>query len=273
MEEILQAIVLGVVQGLTEFLPISSSGHLIIVRDLFGWEMTDELTFDVGLHVGTTIAVALFFRREWIAMARSAVLWATRQEESPAQVYNVRLLGLLALGSVPVAVFGLLAGDWIEEKVRSPEVVGVTSIDFALILWTADRWGGGGRGTADATPRDSLAIGGAQAIALIPGVSRSGVTISAGLARRFGRQEAARFSFLLSTPAIAGAALLTLTEAAADGTLQDNLDIVVVGAVVSCVVGWLAIAYLLRWVQTRSYLPFVIYRVAVGLFVIAYFAP
>jgi undecaprenyl-diphosphatase len=272
MEDILRAIVLGVVQGLTEFLPISSSGHLILARELFGWEFTDDLTFDVSLHIGTTVAVLSFFWLDWLTMFRSALLWVGGQRERHTDgAYDAHVLMLLVLGSVPIAIAGFLLQDWVEEEVRSPVTVGVMLVAFGVLLFAADRYAHGRRSVHGSSPFDALFVGIAQTISLVPGVSRSGITISAGLARGFSRQDAARFSFLLSTPAIGGAALLTLSDAASEGTLTDELDIILAGAVASAVVGWLSIAYLMRLIQTRSFLPFVVYRLVAGVAAVLYF--
>ena len=272
MEDVLRAIVLGIVQGLTEFLPISSSGHLILVRELLGWEFTDDLTFDVSLHLGTTIAVVGYFSRDWIAMTRGGVRWlAGDRQRHAGHTADARLLFLVVIGSVPIAIIGFLAGGWLEEKIRSPEVASLTLIAFGLVLLAAERLGRQRRDIADGAPADALAIGASQAISLIPGVSRSGITISAGLFRGLDRTSAARFSFLLSTPAIGGAALLKLSDAASSGALKDELDIIVAGAVTSAIVGWLAVAYLMRFIQTRSFIPFVVYRIAAGVFFLVYF--
>ncbi len=273
MEDILRAIVLGVVQGLTEFLPISSSGHLILVRELFGWEFTDNLTFDVSLHLGTTIAVVAYFWRDWTAMARGGLAWLTGDREPHGgHATDARLLFLVVIGSVPIAILGVAAGDWLEEHIRSPEVVSAMLIVFGVVLLAAERFGRPRRAAEDADRVDAVSIGASQAISLIPGVSRSGITISAGLFRGLDRSSAARFSFLLSTPAIGGAALLTLGDAASSGTLRDETDIIIAGALTSAVVGWLSIAYLMRLIRTRSFLPFVVYRIAAGAFFFVYFA-
>ena len=273
MEDVLRAIVLGIVQGLTEFLPISSSGHLIAVRELFDWQFADDLTFDVSLHLGTTIAVLVFFWREWTQMLRSAFLRLTgeRRIES-AGVYDDRMLLYVAVGSIPVAIVGLALNSWIEDEIRSPIVVGAMLITFGLTLAFAERAGRRQRTLSDVGLRDALLIGLVQAISLVPGVSRAGVTISVGLVLGFTREEAARFSFVLSTPAILGAGMLTLGEAIRDDTLSGNLDVIIVGTVVAAVVGWLSIGVLLRIVQSRSFLPFVAYRLAAGAFLVAYFA-
>lgn len=272
MEDILRAIVLGIVQGLTEFLPISSSGHLIIVRELFGWEFTDELTFDVSLHLGTTAAVLAYFARDWIGMARGGLRWlAGDRKPRVGETADARVLILIIVGSIPIAITGLLLQDWIENEIRSPVVASAMLIVFALVLLLAERLGRGDQSIHDASLKDALAIGGAQALALIPGVSRSGITISAGLVRGLDRSSAARFSFLLSTPAIGGAALLTLGDAISEGVIAGSLDIIIAGFIASAVVGWFAIAVLMRVLQTHTFLPFVIYRIAAGTFFLLYF--
>jgi undecaprenyl-diphosphatase len=274
MEDVFRAIVLGIVQGLTEFLPISSSGHLVVVRDLFHWSETDSLTFDVALHVGTTVAVLAYFWREWLSMARSVLLWVTRQAE-PSRIrhpYDEHVFALIVLGSIPVAIAGLALESWLEDNVRDPVVIGCTFIVFGLVLFAAERLSRPERTLEEARPIDAVIIGLAQACSLVPGVSRSGFTISAALFRGFTRQDAARYSFLLSTPAIAGAALLKFSEAANNGTLSDNLGPIVVGAVVSAIVGFLAIGLLLRLIQSFSFTPYVIYRILAGVFQIVYFS-
>jgi undecaprenyl-diphosphatase len=273
MQELLQAIVLGIVQGLTEFLPVSSSGHLIVVRELFGWKFEDDLTLDVALHLGTTAAVLGFFRYEWLAMAASALRWAAnRRDPSAESVYDARLLLLLALGTVPAAAVGFVFNDYVEENVRDPLIVGAMLVAFALVLFAAERWSRRTRRVAAVGWLDAVLIGCAQAVALIPGVSRSGATMSAALARDFDRPDAARFSFLLATPIIIGAGLLQLGTAVSEGIAADKIGTMAAGAVAAAVTGWLAIAYLLRFLQSATFLPFVVYRAALGVFVLAYFA-
>jgi undecaprenyl-diphosphatase len=273
MEDVLRAIVLGVVQGLTEFLPISSSGHLIIVRELFGWEFTDDLTFDVSLHLGTTVAVLAFFWRDWVTMLRASALWVLGdREKGGLQESRARTLLLVIIGSVPIAIVGFALADWIEDELRDPVVVGVMLIMFGIVLYFADRIARLVKTLQETSVPDAFVIGGSQAIALVPGVSRSGITISAGLLRDLTRTDAARFSFLLSTPAIGGAALLTFADAASEGTLTDDIDIILAGAITSAVVGWASIAFLMNYIQTRSFTPFVIYRLALGFFCIVYFS-
>jgi undecaprenyl-diphosphatase len=274
MEDLLRAVALGIVQGLTEFLPISSSGHLILTRELFGWEFANDLTFDVALHLGTTLALVVYFWREWLQMLRSGTRWlfAGGRDPDAVSVYSSRLLFLLFIGSIPAGVVGFIFDNWVEEKVRSPFVVGAMLITFGLALLAAENLGRRLRAIDSCGWRDVLWIGAAQAVSLVPGVSRSGVTISAALGRGFSRQEAARLSFLLATPVIVGAGTLKLGEALMDGIPGEEVGTIVLGAAVAAAVGWLAIHYLLRLVKSGTYLPFVAYRLLAGVFVLVYFA-
>jgi undecaprenyl-diphosphatase len=272
----LRAIVIGLVQGLTEFLPISSSGHLIIVREMFHWHfLEDDLTFDVALHLGTTVAVLAYFWREWLQMA-TALLPGRQTSSAPAanpdSIYNSRFLMLLIAGSLPAAIVGVALGDWVENEVRSPLVVGAMLIVFGLVLLFAEQVGRKTRQIAGAGWGDALLVGCAQAVSLVPGVSRSGITITAALVRGFRREDAARFSFLLATPVIVGAGLFKMAEAARDGIPSSDVPVLLLGTVAASVVGWASIGYLLRLVQTQSYAPFIVYRVLAGMFFLIYFS-
>jgi undecaprenyl-diphosphatase len=270
----LRAIVIGLVQGLTEFLPISSSGHLIVVRELFHWHfLEDDLTFDVALHLGTTAAVLAYFWREWLQMLRALLprRKAAQTPANPGSIYDSRFLMLMVVGSLPAAIVGLPLEHWVENEVRSPEVVGVMLIVFGLVLLFAERLGSKVRQIASAGWGDTLLIGCAQAVSLVPGVSRSGVTITAALARGFRREDAARFSFLLATPVIVGAGLFKMAEAIHDGIPSSDIPVLLAGTVAASVVGWASIGYLLRLVQSQSYAPFVVYRLLAGAFFLAYF--
>ena len=274
VEDILRAIVLGVVQGLTEFLPISSSGHLIIARELFGWDFEDDLTFDVALHMGTLLAVLVYFRVEWRLMLRSLVGLLPGQEHEPEATnpYNARLFLLLVIGTIPTALVGLTLDTWAEDELRNATVVGFTLIIGGLVLLLAERIGKRTKQIEHAKVSDGLIIGGAQALSLVPGVSRSGATITAALLDNFDRPDAARFSFLLAAPAIAGAGIFKLGDAAAGGVDSADLPAMLAGTITSAIVGWLAIRLLLQYVQTRTYLPFVVYRLALGVFTLVFLA-
>ena len=249
----LQAIVLGVVQGLGEFLPISSSGHLVVVPWLLGWP-EHGLSFDVALHVGTLAAVLYAFFDDWrrlIAAGLRGVL-ARRPFADP----DSRLLWLLAMASIPGAVAGVLLEHRAESVFRSPALVAAAMALMGLVLLAADR---SARGTADArgvTVRDALLIGVSQALAIIPGVSRSGATISMALFLGYRREEAARFSFLLATPIVIGAAALKSRYLFAPGQATQ----VLAGMATAAIFGFASIRFLLAYVRTRDYRPFVYYR-------------
>jgi undecaprenyl-diphosphatase len=257
-----QAVVLGMVQGLGEFLPISSSGHLIVVPWLLRWP-EHGLAFDVALHVGTLVAVVLAFWRDWVRILAAAArgVAAGRPFADP----DARLLWLLALASVPGAVAGLLLDKWAESTFRSPILVASTLAGMGLVLWAADRRAGKGDPRA-VTLRDALLIGIAQAAAVVPGVSRSGATISMGLFLGQRREDAARFSFLLATPITLGAALVKARHLVLGGD-----SAVVLGMLTAAVFGLLSIRVLLRYVRTRDYSPFVLYRLALAALVVGVF--
>jgi undecaprenyl-diphosphatase len=253
-----QAIVLGIVQGLGEFLPISSSAHLVVTPWLLGWP-DPGLAFDVALHVGTLAAVLYAFAGDWarIIMAAFQGLFRGRPFEGEG-----RMLWLLALASLPGGIAGLALEDYADTTFRSPLLIAATMAGVGTILLLADRRAArlaDGAETHDAlhvTTRDALLIGCAQALAIVPGVSRSGSTISMALFLGYRREEAARFSFLLATPITLGAALHKVPHLLG----ASNGHIVLLGIVVSAVVGLLAIRVLLAYVRTRDYRPFVYYR-------------
>jgi undecaprenyl-diphosphatase len=267
------AIILGIVQGLTEFLPISSSGHLIFVPDLLGWDdfggdAALEKAFDVALHLGTLIAALWYFRHDLLVYLRAGVhSIRVRAVDST----DARLAWLLLLSAVPGAIVGALLSSTIEDELGDPILIGVNLIVFGLVLEWADR-ALSERAADDFHGRDAAVMGIAQALALAPGVSRSGVTISAGRWLHFDRPAATRLSFLMSIPIIGGAALYKGVEVARDGLPPGFSGAFVWGIVASAVSGWVAIAFLLRYVQTHSFRPFVIYRLVVGTAVILVFA-
>ena len=265
--EYLQAVLLGLIQALTEFLPISSSGHLVLAPAVIGDDVS-SLTFDVGLHVGTTAAVLAYFWRDWIDIIRDGLGDLSRHGLDFARWGPRSRLGLyIALGTVPAVIVGLLFRDAIEAHLREPLLVGAMLIVFGLLIGVLDERGGEERAVKDVTAPVALIVGVAQAIALVPGVSRSGITIATARGLGFDRPSAARFSFLLSSPAIAGAAVLTMAEASAsDETVAWGP--MLAGAIVAGGVGWLVIRGLLAFLQTNTLRPFVWYRIALGLVVI-----
>ena len=261
---ILHAIVLGIVQGLSEFLPISSSGHLILTRWFFGWESQPddvEKAFDVALHFGTFVAVVLYFRHDLVRYVREGVrlLWNRERPVDP----DGRIAWLLVVATVPAALVGALFEDQIDRRLGTPVIIGISLIGFGLLLWWADRQLGR-RQLEEFSTTDALVVGAAQALALNPGTSRSGITMTAARRIGFERDSAARISFLMSMPVIAGAVVLKVGKLVIDGIPDGLLTPMIVGVVTSFVAGWLAVWGTLRLVRTRSFTPFVVYRVALG---------
>lgn len=258
----LRAAILGIVQGLSEFLPISSSGHLILVPALFNWP-DQGLAFDVGLHCGTLLALLAYFWSDWWSMARSFFRDLARKQARVAE-YDAQsqLLLLLALGSVPAAIVGFAFNDWIEENLRQPWLVAIALAVAGVVMLVADRRSRLDRQISGITVVDAVLIGIAQAFALFPGVSRSGATISMGLFRHLTRDSAARFAFLLGTPAFVGAALLKAKDLESLGGKETNE--LLIGFACSAVVGFLVIHLLLRFLRTRTLMPFVVYRLFVA---------
>jgi undecaprenyl-diphosphatase len=257
-----QAFILGVVQGLTEFLPISSSAHLVLVPWALGWP-AHGVAFDAALHLGTLAALLLYFWRDWLDISRAFVLGITNSRAR--ETFEYGLAWMLILGTVPAAVVGFLAQDYIESAVREPQTIAAVMVIFAIVLLVADRVGIQRRAMERFTLVDAVLIGIAQAIALVPGVSRSGITITAGLLLGFTRPAAARFSFLLSTPVTLAAGSFELVHLLRSGMEGDGLAILGVGILTSAVVGLCAISFLLHFLQRNSTDVFVWYRVAAGL--------
>jgi undecaprenyl-diphosphatase len=257
-----RAAVLGIVQGLTEFLPVSSSGHLILVPALFRWP-DQGLAFDVGLHCGTLLALLAYFWRDWWQMSTVGLRdlgrhrFRFREHSEPSQ-----LLWLLALGSIPAAIAGFLFNSWIEDNLRQPWLVAIALALIALVMFAADRRTLQNRTLLSVGVVDAVLIGLAQAVALFPGVSRSGATISAGLFRNLTRDSAAKFAFLLGTPAFVGAALLKAKDLS--GLSGHEAAELGIGFSCSAIVGFAVIHFLLRYLRTRNLLPFVMYRLAVA---------
>ena len=255
MFSVLQAIVLGIVQGLTEFLPVSSSAHLILVPWLLKWQEDPGLAFDVVLHLGTLLALIVFYWREWLEMVLSLV---------NGDSVRRRLLFLLIVASVPGAIIGVLLEKQAETIFRSPTLIAVTLATLGLILWAADAFGSKKRKIDDLTLVDALLIGLSQALAIIPGVSRSGATITTARFLGIDRPDAANFSFLMATPIIAGAGLLEARKFFHSG-LTPQLGW---GFAASAVFGLIAIVWLLSYVRTHTYRPFAIYRIALAILVV-----
>jgi undecaprenyl-diphosphatase len=258
---VFQAIVLGLIQGLTEFLPVSSSAHLTLAPYLFGWN-DPGLAFDVALHLGTLVAVLWYFRKEWAALISAAArIVAKRRIDTPEEKRVIFLI----IATIPGAIGGLLLEDKAETTFRAPMLTAIALIVMGLILWAVDRAASQERPLDRMKWTDALLIGLAQVVALVPGVSRSGSTISAGRALSFDRQSAAVFSFLMSMPIIAAAVVLKGPDAIASSGITAP---VVAGVIASAVSGWLAISVLLRYVSKQSYGVFALYRVILGVVVI-----
>ena len=269
MDTLLQALIMGIVQGLTEFLPVSSSGHLIVVPFLFGWDdpFITSLAFSVMLHIGTLLALLVYFRADWFRLV-PAGLAAIRDRSFRADP-DRRLAWLLVAATIPAAVAGFLLNDLIATAFRAPGLVVVTLVAGAAILWLADRWGARTKGVEDVTFPLAIGLGAAQALALVPGISRSGISISAARFAGLDREAAARFSFLMATPITAGAALFEVRKlATGEALVTVSLGPLVVGMIAAFVSGTLAIGFLLRYLRTRSLNVFVAYRLAVAAVVV-----
>jgi undecaprenyl-diphosphatase len=280
---IYQAVVLAVIQGLAEFIPVSSSGHLIIVRRLLGWNELSpahELTFDVALHFGTLLSVLFYFRRTWFQILRAAFggrvvrfseAGNADQNLTPDEQREERLLlWFMAIATIPGAIAGKLlehsAEDYFREHIF---LIAGALIAVALLMWWGEKAGQLKKPLTGITLTDAITVGCAQAFALVPGVSRSGSTITAGLFRNMTRDAAVRFSFLLSTPLIAGAALLKAHELRKEGLPAEMHMPFLVGVLVSAIVGYIAIAWLIRYLQSNSLKVFIVYRIVAGAVVIA----
>ena len=257
---IFEAVVLGIVQGLTEFLPVSSSGHLRIVPALFGWE-DPGTAFTAVVQLGTMVAVVIFF---WKDLWRITSTWFRALRDKDLRRHADTLMGwYLIVATIPIGILGLLFKDQIESGARDLRLIASTLIVMGLVLLAAEKVGSRTKSEADLDVRDGVTIGLAQSLALVPGVSRSGSTISAGLFLGYDRTSAARFSFLLSVPAVVLSGLFSLKDVGAGG--GPGAAATIVATIVSFVVGYAAIAWLLRWLTSHSTLVFVVYRVALGL--------
>lgn len=261
MVSLLEAIILGIVQGLGEFLPISSSAHLILVPWLFKWP-DPGLTFDIGLHLGTLVAVLVFFWKDWIQLLKGAI-GGFRTTEG-------RLFWFLVLATIPGALIGFVLEDTAETVFRNPMLIAIMLIIMGIILYWADQRGKKSVSLERINLGTALAIGLAQSLAIIPGVSRSGATMTTALLLGLNREDAARFSFLLSTPIIFGAGVIKMPELVANPEMITVNFIV--GIVVSAVVGLASIGFLLKYLQTKTFLPFAWYRFLLGALVLIFVA-
>ena len=255
-----QALVLGVLQGATEFLPVSSSGHLVLLPWLLGWD-SPSLAFDAVVHWGTALAVIVYFWRDWITIAQAVFRSLLDRSLADSQA---RLAWFIVLGTIPAALIGYLLNDFFESMFGRPAAAAGFLLVTAVILALSERLGRRERGLDTLTWRDALLVGLAQALAILPGISRSGSTIAAGLARGLRRKPAARFSFLLATPIILGAGLLQVLDLVQMGGWAGQAPALVVGFVAAGAVGLSCIHFLMRYLQHRRLYPFAVYCAVAG---------
>jgi undecaprenyl-diphosphatase len=277
----IQALVMGLVQGLTEFIPVSSSGHLILVPWLFGWEdaancaqtavgcreqFIDSVLFTVVLHMGTLLALLVYFWRDWLTLIPAGL--ATIRDRSFKGDANRKMAWLIAVATVPAILVGPLFDAQVESAVRKPAEVALMLCVGAAILWLADRWGSRQREMDSLTFRGAFGIGVAQVLALVPGISRSGISISAGLFQGLTREAAARFSFLMATPVVAGAGLWEARKLFThEAGVNPDTHLVIIGFLAAAVSGLLAIRFMLEFLKRRPVTVFVVYRVAAAILV------
>lgn len=273
--DLFKAAVLGIIQGVTEFLPVSSSGHLILMREMLGWDLlTDQhlnKMFDVALHAGTFVSLLIFFRSDIVRLFRA---FAASFRHGVGGDADRRLGWVMVVGTVPAAVAGVVGQEVIETKLGEPVLVAGLLIIFGIVLWLADWRAAGLRGVRDVSWWDGVVVGAAQAMALAPGVSRSGITITAGLALGMTRETAARFSFLLSIPIVGGAATYGFLDVAkrSQALPLESVLIFAVGMVAAALSGYVCIRFFLRYLQTRRLLPFIVYRLALGIGLLSWLA-
>jgi undecaprenyl-diphosphatase len=264
---IAHAVVLAIIQALTEFLPVSSTAHLILIPWLVGWN-DGGLTFDVALHAGTLAAVIIYFFRDWVQIIGQG--FGLNIGRDPDLKQNRNLLWLLAAASIPIGIVGYLFDKQADTAWRQPYVIGTMLIVVGIVMWLAERRRVGSKSMNTIQFSDGIVVGLAQAVSVIPGTSRSGATISAGLFRNMTRETAARFSFLLSTPAIGAAVAKKAWDIHKEGGVQPDMKLpIVVGIVVSGLLGAVVIAFFLRYLRRSSLMPFVYYRIIFGIIVIA----
>jgi undecaprenyl-diphosphatase len=253
---IFQAIILGVVQGVTEFLPVSSTAHLILLPWALGWP-DPGLAFDVALHLGTLVALLIYFWEDWIALIKSAP--------------TSRMVRFIIVATIPGAIAGALFEHKVEDALRAPQIIAVMLIVMALVLAVAEFLGQRRKNLDEVSWSDAITVGISQAFAIIPGVSRSGVTITTGLFRGMKRDAAARFSFYLSTPLIAGAVAKKTLDILKGGASLEQLTPFIAGIISSGIIGYLSIAFMMRYLQTHNTFLFIFYRIALGIVVLLAF--
>ena len=268
MDLSIQALIMGLVQGLTEFIPVSSSGHLVLVPWLFGWKdpFIDSVAFTVVLHMGTLVALLVFFWRDWVTLIPAGL--ATIRDRSFKGDPNRKMAFLLVVATIPAVLVGPIFESKLEELVREPARIALMLCVGAAILWLADRWGSKQRDETSLSFRESLGIGVAQVIALVPGISRSGISISAGMFLGLNREAAARFSFLMATPVIGGAGVWEarkfLTHEAGP---SPEMNVVVIGFFAALISGFLAVRFMLEFLKRQPLTAFIVYRIVAAIVV------
>jgi undecaprenyl-diphosphatase len=262
-----QVLIYAIIQGITEFLPISSSAHLTILPQLMGWK-DPGLEFDIALHVGTLVAVLIYFFKDWIQIIGQGLGLSIGTDEELKR--NRTLLWLIVVATIPAGIAGVLFKDKAEDEWRNLVLIGSMLIGIGIVMWIAERIATHRRDISGITWLDSVIIGIAQALSVVPGTSRSGITIAMGLFRGLNREAAARFSFLLSTPLIAGAAVLPLLKLRKTGGIPEDMRVpFAIGIIVSGIVGAAVIAFFLKYIKNKSLMPFIYYRIVFGIIVIA----
>ena len=268
MDLSIQALIMGLVQGLTEFIPVSSSGHLILVPWVMGWKdpFIDSLAFSVMLHMGTLLALLAYFRRDWLTLVPAGL--AAIRDRSFKGDDDRRMAWLLAVATIPAILVGPLFDNTVEAAVRKPAEVALMLCVGAAILWLAERWGSKLREMGSLSFLHAFGIGVAQTIALVPGISRSGISISAGLFLGLKREAAARFSFLLATPVVAGAGIWEARKLVThEAGVNPSGELVVIGFVAAAISGLLAIHFMLEFLKRQPVTVFVVYRVVAAVLV------
>ena len=265
MDTSIQALVLGIVQGLTEFLPVSSSGHLILVPWFFGWKdpFINSLAFSVMLHMGTLLALLVYFWHDWLTLIPAGL--ASIRDRSLAGDPDRKMAWLIVVATIPAVLVGPILNDTIENAVREPAPVALMLCVGAAILWLAERWGSKLREMSSLTFVGALGIGVAQVLALVPGISRSGVSIAAGLFQGLNREAAARFSFLMATPVVAGAGVFEALKLVKSSDVKPDTHLIAIGFVAAAISGLLAIRFMLEFLRRQSVNSFVVYRVALAI--------
>lgn len=265
-----ESIILGITQGLTEFLPVSSTAHLVILPELFKWNspLLNTLTFDVALHLGTLLAVVAYFFRDTVDLVTGFVSGVARRDFNDSGKRRLSLL--VVLGTIPAGILGVLLEKWVETKFRTPAILAGSLVVVGVLMFYSEKISKRIRKVEKMTLKEALILGFAQALALVPGTSRSGITISSGLLLGFEREEAARFSFLLSIPVIAGAALLKL-RVFVHGIPAGDLVPLVFGTVASAIFGFLSIKYFMKYLQRHTMGVFVVYRFLFAAIIIIFF--